>query len=488
MFWRKQRHALEIEAEQCANVIQHQLTRLNLAYREKVERVDVVHRVEFIEPLIATPTEVRIEVDMSRLPRAVTITDLRQPDVLETLSVACKHPVRAEHKKGKGGGFWFVVELEERATIPRLVKFDDMKPPENAPALIIPIGIGEHKRQQWEDLRKLPHLLIAGATGQGKSVMVNSLLCWLARRLPPTQLQMYLCDLKGGMELSFYRDLPHTQKLITRNRQLPVMLSWLQQEMDRRTDLMAGSARDLDDYNKHKDPNQQLPYILVVIDEIANAMLAKEKIRINDEQHGTIASLTESLLADLAARARATGIHLIVSTQRPSVDVVTGLIKANFPSRIAFGTSSEIDSRVIIDDGSAAGLDKGRMKFRRNMDLLELQAPFLADSDVVQHVRKAIAGEMLSTGLTPEELERQTIGQLLHLAETEFAGTFPVKKLVPRSGVSHARIEEIAKQLESAGILKKNFGPRARSIAVPPGQWKKLYPPSVMRHASQQNG
>jgi DNA segregation ATPase FtsK/SpoIIIE-like protein len=265
--------------------------------------------------------------------------------------------------------------------------------------------------------------------------------------------------------------------MITRKHELPVMLLWLQQEMDRRTDILRGHARDLDEYNKSQPADQQLPYIVVVIDEIANAMLAKEKIKVGDLS-GTIASLTESLLADIAARARATGIHLVVSTQRPSVDVVTGLIKANFPARIAFGTASEVDSRVIIDDGSAAGLEKGRMKFRRNMELIDLQAPFLSDSDVVRHVAAAARGERLAGGPTQADLERAAIGALLAIAESEFAGHFPVKKLAKTTKISFEKLEAIGKRLEVEGILSRNLGPFPRSIAVQPSQWKKIYPPS----------
>lgn len=484
-FLRRHRHPLELHAEQCANIIQHQLTRLNLCYRESRDGVQSVQRVEFVEPLIATPGEIRLEVDVNRLPRAVTITDLRDSKVLETLSVACKHPVRAEHKKGKGAGFWIVVELEDRATIPRMVKFDAMRPPEKAPALLIPIGVGENGSQRWEDLRKLPHLLIAGATGQGKSVMVNAILCWLVRRLDESRLNLYLVDLKGGMEMGFYDGLPHVKKVITRNNQLPVLLAWLQGEMDRRTGLMQGIARDIDDYNAAQAADRRLPYIVVVVDEIANAMLARSRCAIvGTDLKGTIGALTNELLSDIAARARATGIHLIVSTQRPSVDVVTGLIKANFPCRVAFGTASEVDSRVIVDDGSAHGLSAGRMKFRRNMDLIELQAPYLSDAEVQKHVAAATAGERIDTAPTPDELRRMMIALLLSIAESEFGGKFPIKDLVARTKLPHNKVESIAKALEAEKILKKPIGPRARFISVPPAQWKAKYPPALITHSS----
>lgn len=491
LFKRKPRHPLELLAETSANTIQHQLTRLNLAYRFKKEGREFTQSVEFVEPLIATPSEIRLEIDVNRLPRSVTITDLRKPEVLETLSVACKHPIRAEHKKGKGGGFWYVLEVEERSTIPRLVKFDSMQLGPGAPPLALPIGVGQNKQQRWEDLRDLPHLLIAGATKQGKSVMVNAMLCTLVRRLPPERLLIFLCDLKGGMELSFYEDLPHIERFITKPAELPVMLAELQGELDRRTALLRGKARDLDGYNYQVGRDRALPYIVVVIDEIANAMLNKDRITVGDRK-GSIKDLTESYLADLAARARAVGIHLIISTQRPSVDVVTGLIKANFPCRIAFGTASEVDSRVIVDDSSAHGLQPGRMRFRRNMDLLEFQAPFLSDSDVRRHVAAAMKGELLEAAPeTAEDRARRDIAILLDVAESSFASKFPIRELmkhpdVVKHKISRDRIEELAARLEAEEILRKQFGPRPRCVRVAPQQWKAKYPPSVLRPASGQ--
>jgi DNA segregation ATPase FtsK/SpoIIIE-like protein len=485
MFFKRKRHPLEELASLQANIIRHQLTRLNLAYRSKTKGREEIQRVEFVEPLIATPAEIRIEVDVNRLPRGVTISDLRKPEVIETLAVACKHPVKAEHKKGKGGGFWFSVELEERAAIPRLVKFADMQPSQAAPALALPIGMAANKQQRWEDLRDLPHLLIAGATKQGKSVLVNAILCSLARRLPPERLQLYLCDLKGGMELAFYEELPHVVQFITRAGELPAMLLGLQAELERRTALLRGKARDLDGYNYQVGHERALPYQVVVVDEIANAMLNKDRMEVQGRK-GTIAAITESTLADLAARARAVGIHLIISTQRPSVDVVTGLIKANFPCRIAFGTASEIDSRVIIDDGAAHGLAPGRMQFRRNMDLIELQAPFLSDAEVKKHVAAIAAGAPPEAPPeTAEDRARREIAILLDVAEASFASRFPIRELathadVAKHKIGRDRIGALAARLEREGILKKQFGPRPRCIRVSPQQWKAQYPLCVL--------
>ncbi|KAB8142956.1 DNA translocase FtsK [Chloroflexia bacterium SDU3-3] len=482
MWFFRKRHPLELAAESAANVIQHQLTRLNLAYRAKSKQHgDVLQQVEFVQPLIATPHEIRIEVDVLRLPRGVSITDLRKPEVCETLAAACKYPVRTDHKKGKNGGFWFVVELQERSAIPRLVRFAEMALPPNAPPLALPIGVGVNGAQQWEDLRDLPHLLIAGATKQGKSVMVNALLCQLAARLPPERLRLYLCDLKGGMELAFYEDLPHVAQFVTRADALPAMLKQLQEEMERRTVLMRKKARDIDGYNYQVGKEKALPYLVVVVDEIANAMLSSDKIQLNGEKR-SISSATEALLADLAARARAVGIHLIISTQRPSVDVVTGLIKANFPCRIAFGTASEVDSRVIVDDSSAHGLSRGRMRFRRNMELIELQAPLLTDKDVRDRVAAICTGAAPAEA-TPESAEdkaRRECALLLQVAMADFGGKFPIKELfrhptIQRAKIGMHRLEELAQRLEAEKILSKAIAHRPRRIRALSQQQQAIY-------------
>jgi hypothetical protein len=485
--FRRKRHPAEVLASTLANTIQHQLTRLNLAYREKREGVEQIQRVEFVQPLIATPSEIKIEVDVSLLPRGVTIPDLRDQKVLETLGAACKQTVRAEHKKGANGGFWYVIEMVERSNIPRMVKFDAMRQPDKAPALMIPVGVGQHKAQRWENLREMPHLLVAGATRQGKSVMVNALLCQLIRRWSPEVLELWLVDLKGGMELAYYEGLPHIPKgrFVTKSPDLPGLLADLQSEMDRRTGILKGKARDIDDYNAKQPKGHRLPYIVLVVDEIANAMLNKTRV-VLDGQKMSVAAASELLMADLAARARATGIHLIISTQRPSVDVVTGIIKANFPCRIAFGTASEVDSRVIVDSSAAHGLPVGRMQFRKNIDLIELQGPYLSDSDVQEVVRQVLAGEYQPEPVvSAEDIARQQIGYLLSVAETHTNRRFSVRELHKRAAGMVARdiIEGLGARLEQEGILKKQFGPRPRTINVSARQWQAKYPPSVLRPA-----
>lgn len=238
----------------------------------------------------------------------------------------------------------------------------------------LPIALGKdlEGRVVVADLAKMPHLLIAGATGSGKSVCVNTIITSLVYRHTPETLRFLMVDPKM-VELSVYNQLPHLRhKVITDNRDAAAVLKWAVMEMQERYALLAeNGCRNLADFNQRvqagaelrvpKDPDvafsntryegRILPYIVVVIDEMADLMM-------------TVQGEVETPIAMLAQKARAIGIHLILATQRPSVNVITGLIKANFPSRIAFRVASQVDSRTIIDGaGAEALLGNGDMLF-----------------------------------------------------------------------------------------------------------------------------
>jgi len=238
----------------------------------------------------------------------------------------------------------------------------------------LPIALGKdlEGRAVIADLAKMPHLLIAGATGSGKSVCVNTIITSLVYRHTPQTLRFLMVDPKM-VELSVYNVLPHLRhKVVTDNRDAAAVLKWAVMEMQERYELLAANrARNIQDFNKRlqdgaaltlpKRPNVGfadltyrggiLPYIVVVIDELADLMM-------------TVQGEVEKPLAMLAQKARAIGIHLILATQRPSVNVITGLIKANFPSRIAFRVASQVDSRTIIDGmGAESLLGNGDMLF-----------------------------------------------------------------------------------------------------------------------------
>jgi DNA segregation ATPase FtsK/SpoIIIE, S-DNA-T family len=238
----------------------------------------------------------------------------------------------------------------------------------------LPVALGKdlEGKPVIADLAKMPHLLIAGATGSGKSVCVNTIITSLVYRHTPRTLRFLMVDPKM-VELSVYNTLPHLRhKVITDNRDAAAVLKWAVMEMQERYELLAANGcRNVQDFNKRVQENSPLklpkrpdvafedltykgsilPYIVVVIDEMADLMM-------------TVQGEVETPIAMLAQKARAIGIHLILATQRPSVNVITGLIKANFPSRIAFRVASQVDSRTIIDGaGAEMLLGNGDMLF-----------------------------------------------------------------------------------------------------------------------------
>ncbi len=230
------------------------------------------------------------------------------------------------------------------------------------------------------DLTSMPHLLIAGTTGSGKSVCVNALICCFLLHNTPDQLRMIMVDPKR-VELSGYDGIPHLLAPVVVDLERVVgVLQWVSREMDQRYHKFSkAGARHISDYNqqmKNQD-DQTLPYLLVIIDELADLMMLAP-------------TETEKAITRLAQLARATGIHLIISTQRPSTNVVTGLIKANFPARIAFATASGVDSRVILDQpGAETLLGRGDMLFQSPDAAapVRLQGVFVSDDEINRLVR-----------------------------------------------------------------------------------------------------
>jgi S-DNA-T family DNA segregation ATPase FtsK/SpoIIIE len=286
----------------------------------------------------------------------------------------------------------------------------------------LPIALGKDLEGQpvIADLAKMPHLLIAGATGSGKSVCVNTVITSLVYRHTPKTLRFLMVDPKM-VELSVYNTLPHLRhKVITDSRDAASVLKWAEMEMQERYELLAANGcRNIQDFNRRlqngdtlKVPTRKdvafedttyrgesLPYIVVVIDELADLMM-------------TVQGEVEPPLARLAQKARAIGIHLLLATQRPSVNVITGLIKANFPSRIAFRVASQVDSRTIIDGmGAESLLGNGDMLFipPGKSEAARLQGAYISSEDTEAlmgwyEARKAERRRVLeSEGLVLEE-------------------------------------------------------------------------------------
>ncbi len=253
------------------------------------------------------------------------------------------------------------------------------------------------------DLARMPHLLVAGATGSGKSVCVNAIItCFLLHNTPDT-LRLIMVDPKR-VELTGYNGIPHLlAPVVTDLERVVGVLQWVTREMDSRYQKFADvGARNIEDYNKRAEASniKPLPNLVVVIDELADMMMVAP-------------DQTEKLITRLAQLARATGIHLIISTQRPSVDVVTGLIKANFPARISFAVTSGTDSRVIIDQpGAERLLGRGDMLFQAPdaPAPVRLQGVYLSDQEILRTVQywRTFAGTTsmapIATGAAADEL------------------------------------------------------------------------------------
>jgi S-DNA-T family DNA segregation ATPase FtsK/SpoIIIE len=325
-------------------------------------------------------------------------------------------------------------------------------------------------RAQAVDLAKMPHLLIAGATGSGKSVMVNALITSLLCNATPHEIRMILVDLKR-VELAAYNGLPHLMvPVITEPEKAKAALKWAVNEMEGRYRRFAGAtARNIKAYNEGRvDPDDRMPYIVLVIDELADLMMREGKN-------------VEEPIVRLAQKARATGIHMVLATQRPSVNVVTGLIKANFPSRIAFAMASQIDSRTILDAPGAEDLiGRGDMLYQPS-DLprpMRLQGVFVSDHEigkVTQHWKDQIddphydmailqsdeEGTQQASSFADEDADRMLPDAIDVIREYDRASASLLQR---RLRVGYARAARMIDQLEERGYIGPNDGSNARVV------------------------
>ena len=252
----------------------------------------------------------------------------------------------------------------------------------NKSKLKVPLGKDIFGASVITSIDKMPHLLVAGATGSGKSVAINSIILAILYNARPSEVKLAMVDPKM-LELSVYADIPHLlSPVVTQPKKASETLKAIVAEMERRYRMLAEKGnKNIDSYNKAAPEAERLPYIVVIIDELADLMM-------------TVAREVEDSIMRLAQMARAAGIHLIVATQRPSVDVITGLIKANLPSRISFQVSSKTDSRTILDANGAENLlGMGDMLFQPpgSSHLIRAHGCFVSEAEikrVVEFVRK----------------------------------------------------------------------------------------------------
>jgi DNA segregation ATPase FtsK/SpoIIIE, S-DNA-T family len=327
-------------------------------------------------------------------------------------------------------------------------------------ALVTAIGEDISGKPVYADLAPMPHVLIAGATNSGKSIGVASMLTSFLVRYSPTTLRMVLIDPKR-VELSLFDDIPHLMcPVVTDVKEVPGVLRAIVREMERRYDVVKQAGqRNIVDYNRNAAENDRFCYLAVVVDELADLIMQCQEV--------------EGLIVRLAQKARAVGIHLILATQRPSADIVTGLIKANVPSRIAFAVASGVDSRVILDTGGAEALvGRGDMLFSPlgAPKPQRVQGAFVSTEEVDRVCRfwkdqGKPAYEMITFDSSGEEdtltRDEETLyGQALDFARSK--GLVSTSMIQRQYSVGFQTASRIIDELEKNGVIGPRDGPRPR--------------------------
>ncbi|MGG4201455.1 DNA translocase FtsK [Peribacillus frigoritolerans] len=339
---------------------------------------------------------------------------------------------------------------------------------EHESPLAVALGLDISGQPIITDLRKMPHGLIAGQTGSGKSVCINTMLVSLLYKATPQELKLLLIDPKM-VELAPYNRIPHlVSPVITDVKAATAALKWAVEEMERRYELFVhAGVRDITRFNEQAEKagqySSKLPYILVIIDELADLMMMSP-------------ADVEEAICRIAQKARACGIHLIVATQRPSVDVITGLIKANIPTRIAFSVSSQVDSRTIIDSGGAEKLlGRGDMLFAENgsSKTVRLQGTFVSDEEidqVVNHVKREQQPkylfeqeDLLNRAQVTEEADELFFEACEFVVSQQAASASSVQR---RFRVGYNRASRLIEMMEQQGVVSESRGSRPRDVLI----------------------
>lgn len=391
------------------------------------------------------------------------------------------HPIRIEAPIPGKSLVGIEIPNKVKSTVGLATLLADDKFQNSPKPLTVALGRGLSGKASFGNLAKMPHMLVAGTTGSGKSVTIHSIITSLLYRNGPEDLRLIMVDPKR-VELTLYNKIPHLlTPVITDPKKTILALKWAAKEMDRRYDILeAESVRDIESYHNNvygrgkKDVEERMPYIVIIIDELADIMQ-------------TYPRELESAIVRLAQMSRAVGIHLILSTQRPSVNVITGLIKANVPTRIALQVSSQIDSRTILDAGGAEKLlGAGDMLYiSGEMSQPErVQSAFISEEEVkkvVEYLKKEYMDEIPDTIELSGSIEKgnnlfgDSIGggdedDLYEDARTTVmeAGKASTSYLQRKLGIGYARAAKLIDMLEERGVISPGNGAKPREVLERP--------------------
>ena len=357
---------------------------------------------------------------------------------------------------------------------------------DNKSKLTVALGKDVAGNIQLADIAKMPHVLIAGSTGSGKSVCINTIITSIIYNSKPSEVKMVMVDPKV-VELSVYNGIPHLLiPVVTDPKKAAGALAWAVQEMDNRYNLFAlKGVRDLKGYNKAIEKEGgvgKLPQIVIIVDELADLMMVAAKD-------------VEEAICRLAQKARAAGMHLVIATQRPSVDVITGLIKANVPSRIAFAVSSQVDSRTILDSvGAEKLLGKGDMLFfpsgapkpsriqgafvsddevEKIVDFIKSNGTATYSEDILESIENSNKSdkELAAEQAEDDDTDPFLMDAIQTVVETGQASTSFIQR---RFKVGYARAGRIIDQMEERGIISGYQGSKPREVLMTKERWEEL--------------
>ena len=353
--------------------------------------------------------------------------------------------------------------------------------------LTIALGKDVAGEEVITDIAKMPHVLIAGSTGSGKSVCINTLITSIIYKAKPSEVKLVMVDPKI-VELSVYNGIPHLLiPVVTDPKKAAGALAWAVQEMENRYSLFASKGvRDLKGYNseleRENSDSGKLPQIVIIVDELADLMMVAAKD-------------VEDSICRLAQKARAAGMHLVIATQRPSVDVITGLIKANVPSRIAFAVSSQVDSRTILDmAGAEKLLGKGDMLFypagaskptrvqgafvddkevEKIVDFIKSNTSATYNEEILESIERANSSDKNAKEI--EDSDDDTDPLLDEAIETVIeSGTASTSFIQRRFKVGYARAGRIIDQMEERGVISGYQGSKPREVLISKERWQEL--------------